>query len=54
MISDIYNQSHWKPSDEQMKAIEFMVRSFGESGTLSPYGETMAYATSLLNDLKKL
>lgn len=47
-------KKQWKPSDEQMKAIEFMVRSFGESGTLSPYGGTMAYATSLLIDLKKL
>lgn len=53
-LKSLRPQSQWKPSEEQMKAIEFMVRSFGESGTLSPYGETMAYATSLLNDLKKL
>ena len=53
-LKSLRPQSTWKPSKEQMKAIEFMVRSFGESGTLSPYGETMAYATSLLNDLKKL
>lgn len=53
-LESLKERYNWKPSDEQLKAIEFMVRSFGESGTLSPYGETMAYATSLLNDLKKL
>lgn len=47
-------KNNWKPSQEQIKALEFLVRSYGESGTLSPYGETLAYSNSLLNDLKRL
>ena len=48
------NQWQWKPSKEQMNALEFCIRSWGESGTLSPYESAISYLNSLLVDLKKL
>jgi len=47
-------QSHWKPSEEQIKALEYFIRSWGESGTMSPQNPTLCAAKSLLNSLKKL
>ena len=44
----------WKPSEEQMEAFEHFVRSFGESGTISPYSDNTKLLYSLLQDLKKL
>lgn len=48
-----YPQKQWKPSEEQIQELESLIRCWGESGTLSPYGNTMAYLTSLLRDLKQ-
>ena len=47
-------QPHWKPSEEQMNALEHFIRSWGESGTMSPQNPTLCAAKSLLNDLEKL
>lgn len=45
---------HWKPSEEQMDALEHFIRSWGESGTMSPQNTILCAANSLLTDLKKL
>lgn len=47
-------QKQWKPSEEQMDALEHFVRSIGESGYASPYNANLKLVHSLLNDLKKL
>jgi len=47
-------QKQWKPSEEQMKALEHFVRSVGESGYASPYGNDTKLIYSLLEQLKKL
>ena len=44
----------WKPSDEQMEALEHFVRSIGESGFASPYDDNTRLLYSLLEQLKKL
>ena len=44
----------WKPSDEQIDALEHFVRSIGESGFASPYDDNMKLLYSLLEQLKKL
>jgi len=44
----------WKPSEEQMDALEHFIRSWEESGTMSPQNPTLCAAKTLLNDLKKL
>lgn len=44
----------WKPSDEQMDALEHFVRSIGESGYASPHDNNTKLVYSLLSDLKKL
>ena len=44
----------WKPSDEQMEALEHFVRSIGESGYASPYDNNTKLLYLLLSDLKKL
>lgn len=51
---DIKPQSHWKPSNEQIEALEHFVRSIGESGFASPYDDNMRLLYSLLEQLKKL
>ena len=51
---DEHLQNRWKPSDEQVKALEDFVRSIGESGYASPYDNNTKLLYSLLNDLKKL
>lgn len=45
---------HWKPSDEQIGALEHFVRSIGESGFASPYNSNTKLVYSLLSELKKL
>lgn len=54
MIDSLQPQSNWKPSKEQIDLFEFMIISWAESGTLSPYGCVYNSIMSLLNDLKKL
>lgn len=44
----------WKPSKEQINALEHFVRSIGESGYASPYDDNTNRIKSLLNDLCKL
>ena len=53
-LKSLVPQSHWKPSDEQMEALEHFVRSIGESGYASPYDNNTKLLYSLLSDLKKL
>lgn len=50
----VQSQKQWKPSEEQMNALEHFVRSIGESGYASPYDANLKLVHSLLNDLKKL
>lgn len=45
---------HWKPSEKQIDALEYFIRSWGESGTMSPQNTILCAANSLLIDLKKL
>lgn len=47
-------QPHWKPSDEQIKALEHFVRGIGESGHASPYDNDTKLIYSLLEQLKQL
>lgn len=44
----------WKPSDEQIEALEHFVRSIGESGYASPYDNNTKLLYLLLEQLKKL
>ena len=44
----------WKPSDEQIDALEHFVRNIGESGFASPYDDNTRLLYSLLEQLKKL
>ena len=44
----------WKPSEEQMDALEHFIRSWGESGTMSPQNPILCAAESLYTDLQKL
>lgn len=44
----------WKPSDEQIDALEHFIRSIGESGFASPYDDNTRLLYSLLEQLKKL
>lgn len=50
----VHPKNTWKPSDNQVKALEHFVRSIGESGYASPYENNTKLLCSLLNDLKKL
>ena len=47
-------QNLWKPSEEQMDALEHFVRSIGESGYASPYDNNTKLIYSLLEQLKQL
>ena len=47
-------QKQWKPSEEQMDALEHFVRSIGESGYASPYDNDTKLIYSLLEQLKQL
>jgi len=53
-LKSLSPQSHWKPSEEQINALEHFVRSIGESGYASPYDNNTKLVYSLFNDLKKL
>ena len=53
-LKSLKDRYTWKPSKEQVDVFEFMIRSWAESGTLSPYGNVYNSIMSLLNDLKKL
>ena len=45
---------HWKPSEDQVEALEYFVRSIGESGYASPYDNNTKLLYSLLEQIKKL
>ena len=47
-------QKQWKPSNEQINALEHFVRSMGESGYASPYDNDTKLIYSLLEQLKQL
>jgi hypothetical protein len=47
-------QKQWKPSNEQIDALEHFVRSMGESGYASPYDNDTKLIYSLLEQLKQL
>lgn len=53
-LKSIKDRYAWKPSDEQIGALEHFVRSITESGFASPYDSNTKLVYSLLNDLKKL
>jgi len=53
-LKSLRPQKQWKPSNEQIDALENLVRSYGESGTLSPYDNNTKQLYSLLYDLKNL
>ena len=53
-LKSLKPQKQWKPSNEQIEALENLVRSYGESGTLSPYDNNTKQLYSLLYDLKNL
>ena len=44
----------WKPSEEQISALEYFIRAWGESGSMSPQNPVLCAAKSLLTDLQKL
>lgn len=48
------NNQNWKPSKEQINALEHFVRSIAESGYASPYDDNTKLLKSLINDLYKL
>ena len=48
------NNKNWKPSKEQINALEHFVRSIAESGYASPYDNNTKLLKSLINDLYKL
>ena len=52
-LTSLKDRHTWKPSDEQMDALEHFVRSIGESGYASPYDNAKSLY-SLLEQLKKL
>lgn len=45
---------HWKPSEEQMEALEHFIRSWGESGTMNHQNTILCAAKSLYAELQKL
>lgn len=53
-LKSIRPQNTWKPSKEQLEALEHFVRSLGESGYASPYENNTKLLYSLLEQLKKL
>jgi len=48
------NNQNWKPSKEQISALEHFVRSIGESGYASPYDNNTKLLYSLIDDLYEL
>ena len=53
-LKSLKDRYAWKPSDEQMEALEHFVRSIGESGYASPYDNNTKLLYLLLEQLKKL
>ena len=53
-LESIKQRIGWKPSNEQIDALEHFVRSIGESGYASPYDNNTKLLYSLLEQLKKL
>lgn len=53
-LKSLKDRYTWKPSDEQLDALEHFVRSIGESGYASPYENNTKLLYSLLEQLKKL
>ena len=53
-LESLKGRCNWKPSNEQIKALEHFVRSIGESGYASPYNNNTKLLYSLLEQLKKL
>ena len=51
---ELKKNNHWKPSEEQLEALEHFVRSVGESGYASPYDNNTKRLYSLLTDLQVL
>ena len=47
-------QKQWKPSEEQIEALEHFVRGIGESGYASPYENSTKLIYLLLEQLKAL
>ena len=48
------SNQNWKPTKEQINALEHFVRSIAESGYASPYDDNTKLLKSLINDLYKL
>ena len=53
-LKSLRHQKQWKPSEEQMDALEHFVRSIGESGYACPYDNDTKLIYSLLEQLKQL
>jgi hypothetical protein len=53
-LESLKPQKQWKPSKEQIDALEHFVRSIGESDYASPYDNNTKLLYSLLEQLKKL
>ena len=53
-LKSLKDRYTWKPSNEQIDALEHFVRSIGESGYASPYDNNTKLLYSLLEQLKKL
>ena len=49
-----FDEPRWKPSEEQISALEYFIRAWGESGSMSPQNPVLCAAKSLLTDLQKL
>lgn len=53
-LESLKYQNTWKPSNEQIVALEHFVRSIWESEFASPYNNNIKLVYLLLNQLKKL
>jgi len=53
-LKSLRPQKSWKPSSEQIDALEHFVRNISESGYASPYDNNTKLLYSLLEQLKKL
>ena len=53
-LKSLKDRYTWKPSNEQIEALEHFVKSIGEGGYASPYDNNTKLLYSLLEQLKKL
>jgi len=53
-LKSLRDRYAWKPSEDQIEALEHFVRSIAESGYVSPYDSRTNLLRSLLDQLKKL